>query len=175
MGDRYIRKLEDNPENSGTLEQGFERGRWLKRLGLWELVAAMVLWSEDHGLPWASSWYAHLDEPAWLRRAFVNTFVRLTNAEKELVRPYYDEWLRLEAHADIEACVRPAFNAECFLLDRDGRRVTWRGQAQTVLVGLRGQDRQEALLQLNTKAYEFWRWWPPRRQCSRMEADGLLA
>jgi hypothetical protein len=136
-----------------------DTGRWLHRLGLAELVWGMAILSDVYKLAWAASWDDHLDEPDWLRRAMANTFVQLKPADKDLIRPLYDDWLWYEKNLDMKALVVPEFNALCYLLDRDGKRVCRMDGPVTVLRGLKGQDRREALATLDTKCYEFCCWW----------------
>ena len=69
-----------------------QQGWWLKRFGMDDLVGAMRLLSGEYELSWADSWPNHLDEPKWLDRAMVNTFGRLNDADKEIVRPLYEDW-----------------------------------------------------------------------------------
>ena len=49
--------------------------------------------------------------------------------------------------------------AECYILDKFQRRVTWNGEDKTMLVQLDGQSRDEALKTLDTRRYEFKEWW----------------
>jgi hypothetical protein len=145
--------------NFGTATQAAGSGRWLVRLGLWELVCGMVILSEEYGLEWAASWNDHLDDPDWLGRAMANTFVQLKPADKDLVRPLYDDWLWFEKNFDMKGLVVPEYNALCYLLDKGGKRVSRMDRPVTVLVGLKGQDKREALETLDVKKYEFCRWW----------------
>jgi hypothetical protein len=143
----------------GTLEQQQKGGRWLVRLGLAELVWGMAILSDEYKLEWAASWNDHLDDPDWLGRAMANTFVQLKPADKDLIRPLYDDWLWFEKTFDMTALVVPEFNALCYLLDKDGKRVCRMDGPVTVLRGLKGQDRREALETLDVKIYEFCCWW----------------
>jgi hypothetical protein len=137
-------------------------GRWLVRLGLMDLVFGMTVLSEEYKMAWAASWDEHLDDPDWLKRAMANTFIQLKPADKDLVRPLYDDWLWYESRyigIDMQFLVVPEFNALCYLLDRDGKRVCRMDGPVTVLRGLKGQDRREALETLDVKRYEFKEWW----------------
>jgi hypothetical protein len=150
--------MEITGSNFGTAKQAIG-GRWLLRLGLAELVAAMVILSEEYKLEWATSWNDHLDDPDWLRRAMANTFMRLKSADKDLIRPLYEDWLWYEKTFDMKGLVVPEYNALCYLLDRDGKRVSRMDGPVTVLVGLKGQDKREALETLDRRRYEFFKWW----------------
>jgi hypothetical protein len=143
----------------GTLEQQQKRGRWLVQLGLMDLVCGMAILSDIYKLDWAKSWDTHLDDPDWLGRAMANTFMRLSLADKDLVRTRYEDWLWFEKTFDMQFLVVPEFNALCYLLDRDGKRVRRMDGPVTVLRGLKGQDRREALATLDKKCYEFCCWW----------------
>ena len=134
-------------------------GRWLQRLGLVELVASMMVYSEDYRMAWGQSWLEHLDDPAWLSRAMANTFARLTAEDKDKIRPLYDPWLWYEKNFDMKALVCPEYNALCYLLDGSGKRILGMDGAVTVLRGLKGQDKREALKTLDVKRYEFCCWW----------------
>jgi len=136
-----------------------KNGRWLVRLELVELISAMMIYSEHYKLAWADSWGEHLDDPDWLRRAMGSTFARLTAADKELIRPAYEDWQWLDKTFDMKYLVCPQFNALCWLLDGSGKRVCRMDGAVTVLVGLKGQDRREAMQGLDVKRYEFCSWW----------------
>ena len=135
-----------------------QHGNWLKRIGMMDLVAGMWLLSGEYELSWADSWPDHLDEPKWLDKAMVNTFGRLNDADKELVRPLYEDWLWFFANLDLAAAVALGYVAEVALLWGDGRRVVDGGQVQTVLVSLGGASREDAKSSL-TSEYEFLRWW----------------
>lgn len=113
--------MKTTEHNSDTLTQ--TGGRWLTRLGLMDLVFGMAILSDEYKLDWAASWDDHLDDPDWLKRAMANTFMRLKPADKELVRPLYDDWLWYEKTFDMKALVVPEFNALCYLLDGEGKRV----------------------------------------------------
>jgi hypothetical protein len=128
-------------------------------MGLVELVAAMMIFSEAYKLAWAASWMEHLDDPAWLHRAMGSTFARLTAADKDLIRPAYEDWLWYDKTFDMKYLVCPEYNALCWLLDGSGKRILCMDGAVTVLVGLKGQDKREALQTLDVKRYEFCSWW----------------
>jgi hypothetical protein len=149
--------LQTTDKKVDTLTQ--TSGRWLVRLGLVELVAAMVILSEEYKLDWAASWNDHLDDPDWLRRAMANTFMRLKPADKNLIRPLYEDWLWYDKTFDMKGLVVPEYNALCYLLDNNGKRVRRMDGPVTVLRGLKGQDKREALATLDTKCYEFCCWW----------------
>lgn len=134
-------------------------GRWLMRLGFYELVAAMMVFSADHGLPWANHWQANLDNPGWLKRAMVNTFGRLTEQEKETVQLFYEDWLWYAEHFDLEPLVRLPHWAQVYLLNSTGQRIHSQGHFQSVLVELHGVTPKEALQQLDTQWYQFRGWW----------------
>ena len=131
---------------------------WLERLGVGNLILAMEMLSADYGMPWADQWQQNLDDPQWLDRAMKNTFGRLNDADKELVRPLYEDWCWYFANLDLEAAVKRGYAAEVALLWGDGRRVVDGGQVQTVLVSLDGASREDAKRSL-TSEYEFLRWW----------------
>jgi hypothetical protein len=154
-------KIGTDSKNVGTMEQT-AGGRWLVRLGLMDLVCGMAILSDEYKMEWAAHWNDHLDKPDWLRRAMANTFLRLKPADKELIRPLYDDWLWFESRyigIDMKALVVPEFNALCYVLDGEGKRVRRMDGPVTVLRGLKGQDRREALETLNVKIYEFCCWW----------------
>lgn len=157
----YIYKEKEHQQNDWKQlwNNGTGPERWLMRLGLWELVCAMMMLSEDYGMGWAASWIDHLDDADWLRRAMVNTFNQLGPEDKAMVRPLYEDWLWYDKTFDLKTLVRPEFNALCYLLDGHGKRVRRMDGPVTVLVGLRGMDRQEALGTLDGGRYEFCRWW----------------
>ena len=138
-----------------------DTGSWLRRLGLYDLVMAMILLSDEYGLKWADDWWLNLDDPKWLNKAMVNTFGRLRDDDQELVRPLYEDWQWYYSNFDLEAAVNLGYLAEVYLLDRNGRRVVADGRFQTVLVNLEGATREEALCQLNRdrNVYGFSRWW----------------
>ena len=133
-------------------------GSWLQRIGMDDLVAAMVLLSGDYDLPWADQWQRNLDKPKWLDKAIKNTFGRLNEADQELVAPLYEDWLWYFSNLDLGAAVALGFVAEVALLWGDGRRVVADGRVQTVLVSLSGGSREDARGSL-TSEYEFLRWW----------------
>ena len=133
-------------------------GNWLGRFGLLDLVMGMELLSGDYDLPWADQWRRNWDNPAWLDRAMVNTFGRLNDADKESVRPLYEDWQWYFLNLDLEAAVGLGYVAEVALLWGDGRRVKVDGEVQTVLVSLGGASREDAKSSL-TSEYEFVRWW----------------
>lgn len=143
----------------GTLEQQQKSGRWLVRLGLEELVWGMAILSDVYKLEWATSWNDHLDDTAWLGRAMANTFKQLNPADKDLIGPKYEDWLWFEKNFDMQALITPEYNALCYLLDRDGKRFCRMDGPVTVLRGLKGQDKREALETLDKKCYEFCCWW----------------
>jgi hypothetical protein len=136
-----------------------DTGRWLERLGLVELVCGMMILSDQYKMEWTASWDEHLDDPDWLKRAMANTFVRLKPADKDNIKPLYEDWLWYEKTFDMKGLVVPEFNALCYLLDAGGKRVCRMDGPVTVLRGLKGQDRQEALATLDKKCYEFKEWW----------------
>jgi len=131
---------------------------WLERLGVENLILAMQMLSADYDLPWADQWRRNWDDPKWLDKAMKHTFGRLNDADKELVRPLYEDWLWYFENLDLEAAVRLGYVAEVALLWGDGRRVVDGGQVQTVLVSLGGASRENAKSSL-TSEYEFLRWW----------------
>ena len=59
----------------------------------------------------------------------------------------------------MQALVEPEYNALCYLLDKDGKRVTRPDGPVTVLRGLKGQTKREALQTLDHRCYEFKQWW----------------
>jgi hypothetical protein len=59
----------------------------------------------------------------------------------------------------MKGLILPEYNALCYLLDKEGKRVFRMNGPVTVLVGLKGQDKREALETLNVKKYEFKEWW----------------
>jgi len=122
-----------------------------------DLVAAMEMLSGEYDLPWADQWRRNLDDPGWLDRAMLNTFGRLDDADKELVRPLYEDWLWYFANLDLGAAVGLGYVAEVALLWGGGQRVVDDGQVQTVLVSLGGASREDAKSSL-TSEYEFLRW-----------------
>jgi hypothetical protein len=151
-------KIGTDSKKVGTMEQT-AGGRWLVRLGLMDLVCGMAILSDEYKLEWAASWDAHLDNPDWLGRAMANTFMQLKPVDKDLIRPLYEDWLWFEKNFDMKALVVPEFNALCYLLDGEGKRVRRMDGPVTVLRGLKGQDRREALETLDVKIYEFKEWW----------------
>jgi hypothetical protein len=122
------------------------------------LVMMMELLSDEYGFAWADQWAENLDDPKWLDRAMDNTFDRIRDADQELLREMYEDWLWCAANLDLEASVSLGYVAEVALLWGDGRRVVDAGQVQTVLVSLDGASREEAKRSL-TSEYEFLRWW----------------
>ena len=136
----------------------WDTGSWLRRLGLYDLVMAMIILSDEYGLKWADDWYDFLDDPKWLNRAMVNTFGRLKAEDKEIVRPLYEDWQWYFSNLDLAAAVKLGYVAEVALLWGDGQRVIDGGQVQTVLVALDGASREDARRSL-TSEYEFLRWW----------------
>jgi hypothetical protein len=143
-------------KNSDTLTQP---GRWLERLGLTELVAAMMVYSEDYKMAWGQSWMEHLNDPAWLSRAMANTFAQLTAADKDKIRPMVEDWQWYEKNFDMKYLMCPEYNALCYLLDGQGKRILGMDGAVTVLRGLKGQDKREAMQTLDRQRYEFKCWW----------------
>lgn len=123
------------------------------------LVCAMQSLSAEYGLAWADHWTVHLDDPKWLARAMVNTFMRLGDADKAIVNPLYEDWLWYSSHFDLEALVGIGYVAEVYLLDRNGQRISADGEYKTVVVKLDGASRKKALCQLKRDFYEFVRWW----------------
>ncbi len=115
---------------------------WLERLGVADLVAGMQMLSADYDLPWAAQWQQNLDNPGWLDRAIKNTFGRLDEADKKLVRAMYEDWQWCFGELDLAAAVKLGHVAEVALLWGDGRRVKVDGHAQTVLVSLGGASRE---------------------------------
>ncbi len=134
-------------------------GRWLVRLGLYELAAAMMVLSTEHDLSWASLWQANLDNPSWLKRAMVNTFGRLTEQEKQSVQPLYEDWLWVAEHFAMERMVDMPHWAHVYLLDSTGQRVYAEGHFKSVLIELYGTTPAEALMGLDTRWYQFIGWW----------------
>ena len=135
-----------------------QKGCWLERLGVGNLILAMEMLSGDYGLPWADKWQQNLDDPRWLDKAMVNTFGRLNGEDQELVGPLYEDWRWYFENLDMEAAVKLGYVAEVALLWGDGRRVVDDGQVQTVLVSLDGATREDAKRSL-TSEYEFLCWW----------------
>ena len=135
-----------------------QHGKWLKRIGMMNLVLAMQMLSAEYELQWSGSWPDHLDEPKWLDRAMVNTFGRLNDADKKMVAPMYEDWQWYFSNLDLEAAVSLGYVALVALLWSDGRRVVDAGEVQTVLVALDGASREEAKRSL-TSEYEILRWW----------------
>jgi hypothetical protein len=123
------------------------------------LVMAMRMLSAEYELKWAHRWEAHLDEPKWLSKAMVNTYDRLSEEDKAMVNPQYEDWLWYAANLDLEQTVRLKYTALVVLVDRWGSRIIDGGEVQTILVELDGATRDEALCQLNRECYEFVRWW----------------
>jgi hypothetical protein len=151
--------LKTAKHNNDTVTLTQNGGRWLTRLGLMDLVCGMAILSDEYKLEWAASWNDHLDDPDWLRRAMANTFVQLKPADKDLIRPLYEDWLWFEKNFDMKALVMPEYNALCYLIDRDGKWVCRMDGPVTVLRGLKGRDRRGALKTLDVKIYEFKEWW----------------
>jgi hypothetical protein len=147
--------LGNTPLRSGLLFQS----QWLIRTGLMGLVDAMMRLSREYGFPWAASWPYHLGNPDWLSRAMAQTFMLLTPKDKDTVRAQYDDWLWYQNNLDMHKMANPEFNALCYLLDRKGNRVSNDKGEVTVLRGLKGQDKQEALKTLDLRCYEFIDWW----------------
>jgi hypothetical protein len=131
---------------------------WLERLGVGNLILAMEMLSGEYGFGWAEKWQQNLDDPKWLDQAMKHTFGRLNDADQELVRELYEDWLWYFANLDLVAAVKLGYVAEVALLWGDGRRVVDDGQVQTVLVSLDGASSEEAKRSL-TSEYEFMRWW----------------
>jgi len=134
-------------------------GRWLVRLELADLVWGMAILSDEYKMAWAASWGEHLDDPDWLKRAMANTFVQLKPDDKDRVRPLYEDWLWYEKNFDMKALVVPEYNALCYLLDGEGKRVSRMDGPVTVLRGLKGQDKWEAMATMDKRCYEFKEWW----------------
>jgi hypothetical protein len=122
------------------------------------LVHGMVMLSRDYGMKWSDQWQRHLDDPGWLDKAMVNTFERLSDVDQELVRPLYEDWQWYYSNLDLAAAVNLGYAAEVYLLDRNGCRICFSGQYQTILVKLDGASREDAKRSL-TSEYEFVRWW----------------
>lgn len=59
----------------------------------------------------------------------------------------------------MQALVEPEYNALCYLLDKDDKRIRRSDGPVTVLRGLKGQDKQQAMATLDTRCYEFKAWW----------------
>ena len=135
-----------------------DRGTWLHRIGMMNLVMMMELLSDEYGFGWADQWAENLDDPKWLGKAMDNTFDRIREEDQELLREQYEDWLWYAANVDLEAAVDLGFVAEVALLWGGGQRVVDGGQVQTVLVSLDGVSREEAKRSL-TSEYEFLRWW----------------
>jgi hypothetical protein len=70
-----------------------------------------------------------------------------------------DGWLWFEKHVDMQALVTPEFNALCYLLDGRGKRICNAKGPVTVLRELKGQDKPQALQNLDRRFYEFKSWW----------------
>lgn len=150
------KKYKQNRENFDTLTH--QPGRWLRRLGLWELVVEMASLSMEYKLAWVASWAEHLDDPAWLRRAMANTWARLSDADREKVRDGYEDWKWYEQRLDLKYLVAPEFWAECYILDGERKRVYWDGRFVTCCRVLKGQTAEEALSKLESNSLEFVRW-----------------
>lgn len=150
--EEYEKKYKENKERSGTLEQ---RGRWLKRVGLWDAVAEMAALSAEYKMAWAGSWQEHLDDPSWLKRAMVNTFAPLQEKDKDRVRTLYENWQWIEKNLDMSYLANPEYWAHCYILDGRGRRI---GPEMTCNRILKGQTPEEALEMLDRESYEFIRW-----------------
>ena len=131
---------------------------WLRRIGMDMLVHGMAMLSREYGLKWAASWDDHWDDPKWLNRAMLNTFGRLREEDRELVRELYEDWCWYAANLDLESLVDLGYAAEVYLLDRNGRRISAEGRYQTILVKLDGASREDAKGSL-TSEYDFVRWW----------------
>jgi hypothetical protein len=145
----FGKKYKENKKNSGTLEQP---GRWLMRLGMWGLVVEMAALSAEYKMAWAESWQEHLDDPAWLKRAMVNTFVQLRGADKDQIRARYEDWQWYEKNFDMQYMANPEHWAHCYILDGKKQR------AATCNRILKGQTPDEALETLDRDSYEFIRW-----------------
>jgi hypothetical protein len=87
------------------------------------------------------------------------TFEHIGPEDQDLIRPKYADWLWLEKNVDMQALVEPEYNALCYLLDKDGKRIRRPDGPVTVLRGLKGQDKREAMATLDTRCYEFKEWW----------------
>jgi hypothetical protein len=135
-----------------------QRGQWLNRLGLWELVGSMMILSADGKMPWADQWHEHLDNPGWLKRAMVNTYQRLSEQDKAIVQSAYEEWLWYAEHFDLETMAQMGYVAHVYLLDALGQRIYSDGQFKTILLELHGTSPQDALRQLDNRWYEFIGW-----------------
>jgi hypothetical protein len=135
------------------------RSLWLVRNGLMELVCEMMELSVVYDFPWAASWENHLGNPDWLGKAMARTFERISPKDQDCIRPMYDDWLWFEKNIDMQALVTPEFNALCYLLDGKGKRIIRPEGPVTVLRGLKGQDKQQALATLDRRYYEFKAWW----------------
>jgi len=131
--------LKTAKHNNDTVTLTQNGGRWLVRLGLADLVFGMTVLSEEYKMDWAASWNDHMDDPDWLRRAMANTFVQLKPADKDLIRPLYDDWLWYEKNFDMKALIVPEYNALCYVLDGEGKRVRRMDGPVTVLRGLKGR------------------------------------
>ena len=154
-----MKKLEENRKNSDTLTQKADKGWWLKGLGFAWLVDEFVGLSRMHSLPWTDRWDDNLGDPAWCGQAMANTYVRLSDEDKDKLSAEYERFLMFDGFLDLTTVRRAPFMAVCYLLDRFGRRVRWHGECKTGLVSLEGETEEEALSKLNTGTYEFKTWW----------------
>jgi hypothetical protein len=86
--------------------------------------------------PGADSWERHPDDLKWLRRAMKNTFARLDDEDKEIIRAEYERFIELDRICNLKETAGQKYMAKCYILDRFGRRVEYDGEYKMILVGL---------------------------------------
>ena len=135
-----------------------QSGMWLRRYGLMRLVEIMAGFSAEYGMGWADKWDDHLDDPVWMKKAMAHTFAKLSDDDKKKVQEDHDLWQWYFDFCDVRELVKCEYFARCYILDHNGRRVSWAGEYKTICVSLVGETQCDAILQLNTDAYEFISW-----------------
>ena len=151
----YINSTEVSETKSGRTDSGTG---WLTKSTLWPMVFRFAEFSFDYGMDWAGKWADKIDDMGWVRRAMENTYRKLSDEDKEIIRDKYELFLAHDKFCDWQAMANPSFDALCYLIDGQGRRVESEGVLVTVVRELAGTTKEEALLQLNTDCYEFIEW-----------------
>ena len=136
----------------------WSNGAWLTASGLWPLVLQFAELSFNYGMEWAERWADNVDDVGWVRRAMANTFQKLSDDDKESIRDEYELFLEHDRVCDWQAMANPCFDALCYVIDGQGRRVESEGVLVTVVRELAGETKEDALLQLNTECFEFIEW-----------------
>jgi len=135
-----------------------DRGPWLLRSTLWPMVCQFAELSKSYGFQWSDSLKNHLDDMPWVGRAMLNTYGRLGSDDREKVDFEYDLFLEHDKFCDWQAMAFPSFDALCYVLDQEGRRVVSGGFFVTVVREVAGETKRDAMGRIETKCYEFIEW-----------------